>query len=78
MYLQKEVRGSSMFAQTRFGVARPRTQNKGFGYYINRDRIMVETGTYTGNGNYALHPLGKMLELNAKVWRCRLILSNPR
>ena len=56
-----------MFAQSRFGMARPRIQNKGFGYYINRDRIVVETGTYSGNGNYALHPLGKMLELNAKV-----------
>ena len=66
-FTSKQTRGSSMFAQSRFGVARPRVQNKGFGYYINRDRVVVDSGVYTGSGNYALHPLGKMLELSAKV-----------
>eukprot|EP00227_Mantoniella_beaufortii_P001490 CAMPEP_0197610610 /NCGR_PEP_ID=MMETSP1326-20131121/53712_1 /TAXON_ID=1155430 /ORGANISM="Genus nov. species nov., Strain RCC2288" /LENGTH=229 /DNA_ID=CAMNT_0043179143 /DNA_START=45 /DNA_END=734 /DNA_ORIENTATION=+ len=66
-FTSKEVRGSSMFKQARFGVARPRIQNKGFGYYINRDRLIVEMGTFAGNGNHALHPLGKMLEITAKV-----------
>ena len=33
--------------------------NEGFGYYINRDRLIVDTGVYVGPGNVMLHPLGQ-------------------
>lgn len=37
--------------------------NPGYGYVLNRDKITVAGGTYAGNGNRGVHPLGKMVEL---------------
>ena len=66
-FTSREARSTSTFIRESFGVARPRVQNKGYGFCINRDRIVVGAGTFSGNGNFALHPLGKMLEIAAKV-----------
>ena len=46
----------------KFGTASKVPVNKGFAFYVNRDKIRVKTGTYSGPGNVGLHPLGKMLE----------------
>ena len=50
----------------KFGSASKIPVNKGFGYYVNRDRVQISSGSYTGAGNIGLHPLGKMLEVVSK------------
>ena len=53
-----------------FGVAvsgRGASRRAGYGYVLNRDRLRLGAGTYAGNGNRGVHPLGKMIEVEAKV-----------
>jgi hypothetical protein len=53
-----------------FGVAvsgRGAARRAGYGYVLNRDRLRLGAGTYAGNGNRGVHPLGKMIEVEAKV-----------
>ena len=56
------IRGATQFRSMKFGTASKVPVNKGFAFYVNRDKIRVKTGTYSGPGNVGLHPLGKMLE----------------
>ena len=42
------------------------SRHPGYGYVLNRDRLRLGGGTYAGNGNRGVHPLGKMLEVQAK------------
>ena len=56
---------------TRGGARRPGKRNsggndRGFSRCLNRDRIRLAPGVYGGNGNVAVHPLGKMLEVAAE------------
>ena len=64
--LKTGIRGSSEFRTMKFGSASKIPVNKGFGYYVNRDRVQISSGSYTGAGNIGLHPLGKMLEVVSK------------
>ena len=58
-----EVRGPSTFPALHYGVQRPQPVVRGFGYNLNRDRILVRNGLYAGAGNTNLAPMGKMLEV---------------
>lgn len=60
------IRGASQYRVSSFGKTSKVPINKGYGYYVNRDRIRISTGTYAGAGNIGIHPLGKMLEAVAK------------
>ena len=56
---------------TRGGARRPGRKHsggndRGFSRCLNRDRIRLAPGVYGGNGNVAVHPLGKMLEVAAE------------
>jgi len=43
-----------------------RDTQKGFGYYVNRDRCVLKDGVYSGLGNNNLSPHGKMVEIWAE------------
>eukprot|EP00793_Prasinoderma_coloniale_P001378 PRCOL_00005153-RA len=43
-----------------------RDTQKGFGYYVNRDRCVLKDGVYRGLGNSNLSPHGKMVEVWAE------------
>jgi hypothetical protein len=60
------IRLPSEYHNAKFGTASKNPVNKGFGYFVNRDKVRVKSGTYTGTGNVGLHPLGKMIEAEAK------------
>ena len=60
------IRLPSEHRNVKFGTASKIPVNNGFGYFVNRDKVRVKTGTYAGAGNVGLHPLGKMLEAEAK------------
>jgi len=60
------IRSPSQYRVAKLGRASKLPLNKGFGFYVNRDRIRIGEGTYTGAGNIGIHPLGKMLEAAAK------------
>jgi len=62
-YTGVAVRGPGQFYQEHFGFTHRQPVNKGMGYFMNRDRIIVANGVYMGPGNVGLHPLGKMIEL---------------
>ena len=64
--LKTGIRGSSQFRSVKFGSSSRIPINKGFGYFVNRDKVRIKSGTYTGAGNVGLHPLGKMLEVESK------------
>ena len=61
--------GPGGFGATEFGVSggRGASRRAGFGYVLNRDRLRLGAGTYAGNGNRGVHPLGKMVEVEAKA-----------
>jgi hypothetical protein len=63
--------GAEGFGVSAFGVARgPQkgaARRGGYGYVLNRDRLRLGAGTYAGNGNRGVHPLGKMVEVEAKT-----------
>ena len=48
-------------------LASPPARRGGYGYVLNRDRLRLGAGTYAGNGNRGVHPLGKMVEVEAKT-----------
>ena len=59
-------RSGSQVRNPTFGNERPQSTSKGFGYYVNRDRIILANGVYTGPGNVGLHPLGRVVEVMAE------------
>ena len=64
--LKTGIRGGSQFRSVKFGSSSRIPINRGFGYFVNRDKVRVKSGMYTGAGNIGLHPLGKMLEVESK------------
>ena len=63
-----EIRGPSTVSRRHFGRKSLDTSNKGYAYWVNRDRIMLADGVYQGTGNVGLHPRGKMLEAVAETF----------
>ena len=63
--------GAEGFGVSAFGTAREARKGAarrgGYGYVLNRDRLRLGAGTYAGNGNRGVHPLGKMVEVEAKT-----------
>ena len=43
-----------------------RDTQKGFGYYVNRDRCVLKDGVYWGEGNRELQPHGHMMQVWAE------------
>ena len=60
------IRGPTQYRVASFGKTSKVPINKGYGFYVNRDRIRIASGTYAGAGNIGIHPLGKMLQATAK------------
>ena len=59
-------RSGSQMRSVTFGNERAQSVSKGFGYFVNRDRIIIQNGVYGGAGNVALHPLGRVVEVFAE------------
>lgn len=61
--------GMGINTESMMSVKRSRSsqsKNPGYGYVLNRDKVSVAAGTYAGNGNRGVHPLGKMIEITGK------------
>ena len=56
------IRGATQFKLNEIRNSLESSSQQRFRIYVNRDKIRVKTGTYSGPGNVGLHPLGKMLE----------------